>query len=287
LVQSLLRGEPAAQLIVIPLLDYAVGMAGMIELTGGGVWYDEQGQGEPLMLLHGGAVDARFFDGNVEELAQRFRVVTTDLWGHGRSPDREGPFSLESYATDVTELIERVAGGSAHVLGHSIGAAVALTLALRRPGLVRRLVLVSGGFSHEAEIGTEGGVTDEQVAQTVAFLGAGYGAVSPDGEEHFAVVVRKDFELSAREPELTAAEVGKVGSRTLVMVADDDVVSLDHTLELYRAIPDSELSVVPGTSHFLLREKPDLCNAIILGFLTTDPVPTVAPIRRAGDRQEG
>jgi pimeloyl-ACP methyl ester carboxylesterase len=221
-------------------------MAGMIELTGGGVWYDEQGQGEPLVLLHGGAVDARFFDGNVEELAQRFRVVTTDLWGHGRSPDREGPFSLESYATDVTELIERVAGGSAHVLGHSIGAAVALTLPLRRPGLVRRLVLVSGGFSHEAEIGTEGGVTDEQVAQTIAFPGVVYGAVSPDGEEHFDVVVRKDFELSAREPELTAAEVGKVGSRTLVMVADDDVVSLEHTLELYRAIQDSELSGCAG-----------------------------------------
>src|SRR4029450_5793170 len=158
-------------------------MAGMIELTGGGVWYDEQGQGEPLVLLHGGAVDARFFDGNVEELAQRFRVVTTDLWGHGRSPDREGPFSLESYATDVTELIERVAGGSAPVLGHSIGAAVALTLPLRRPGLVRRLVLVSGGFSHEAEIGTEGGVTDEQVAQRIAVPGVVYGAVSPDGEE--------------------------------------------------------------------------------------------------------
>lgn len=262
-------------------------MGGYAELTNGAVWYDERGQGEPLVLLHGGAVDSRFFDRNVPALADRFRLITTDLWGHGRTADREGGFSLESFATDVGELIERVAGGPVHLLGHSIGAAVALTVALRRPDLVRRLVLASGGFDHEAEIGTEGGVSDEQIEQTVAFLGSTYGAVSPDGEDHFPVVVRKDFELSSREPALTADEVGAVRARTLVLVADDDIVTLEHTLELYRAIPDSELSVVPGTSHFLLQEKPAACNAIILDFLTNDPVPTVAPIRRAPARPGG
>jgi hypothetical protein len=50
---------------------------------------------------------------------------------------------------------------------------------------------------------------------------------------------------------------------------------------MYEGIPNSELAVVPGTSHFLLQEKPALCNTIIVDFLTTQPVPTVAPIRRA------
>jgi pimeloyl-ACP methyl ester carboxylesterase len=256
-------------------------MGGYAELTNGTVWYNERGQGEPLVLLHGGAVDSRFFDHNVPALADRFHVITTDLWGHGRTADREGQFSLESFAIDVEELIERIAGGPALLLGHSIGATVALTVALRRPDLVRRLVLVSGGFRHEAEIGSEGPVSDEQIEQTVAFLGSSYGEVSPDGEDHFPVVVRKGIELSSREPALTAEEVAAVSARTLVMVADDDIVVLEHMLELYRAIPDSELSVVPGTSHFLLQEKPAACNAILLDFLTNDPVPTVAPIRRA------
>ena len=85
-------------------------MAGYIELTNGSIWYDEQGQGEALVLLHGGAVDARFFEHNVAPLAEHYRVITTDLWGHGRTADRAGPFTLESFATDVAELIERVAG---------------------------------------------------------------------------------------------------------------------------------------------------------------------------------
>ena len=251
------------------------------ELTNGSVWYDERGQGEPLVLLHGGAVDARFFEHNVEGLADSFRVITTDLWGHGRTADRDVSFTLDSFATDVAELIEKVAGEPAHVLGHSIGAAVALILTLRRPELVRKMVQISGGFDIEADAGIERPSIDQMVEQTVAFLGASYGAVSPDGEDHFPVVVRKDFDLSSREPALTAAEVAAVTHRTLVMVADDDITSLEHQLDFYRALPNSELAVVPGTSHFLLQEKPALCNAIVLDFLANDPVPTVAPIRRA------
>ena len=261
---------------------YHARMAGYAELTNGSVWYDERGGGEPLVLLHGGAVDSRFFEHNVGPLSERFRVITTDLWGHGRTADREGPFSFESFATDVAELIEQVVGGPAHVLGHSIGADVALVLALRRPDLIRRLVNTSGGLNIHPEFGTEGGVSDEQVEQTVAFLGSRYGEVSPDGEDHFRVVVRKDFDLSANEPTPTAEDVAAITARTLVMASDDDIVPLENFIALYRAIPNSELAIVPGTSHFLLQEKPDACNAIIVDFLANDPVPTVAPIRRAG-----
>ena len=256
-------------------------MGDYIDLTNGRVWYEERGTGEPVVLIHGGAVDTRFFKDNVPALAERFRVIGTDLWGHGRSPDREGPFTLASFASDVAELIERVAGGRAHVVGHSIGAVVALTLALARPELVDRLVMISGGYDINADEPNPMSI-DDMVAGTVAFLGTTYGEVSPDGEAHFAVVTRKDFELSAREPILSAEEVGRIqAARTLVMVADDDITSLEHSIDMHRAVAGSELAVVPGTSHFLLQEKPALVNAILLDFLANDPVPTVAPVRRA------
>lgn len=253
-------------------------MGAYVRLAGGDVWYDEAGSGDPVVLIHGGAVDGRFFKDNVPGLSDRFRVITVDLWGHGRSPDRDGPFTLDSFATDVADLIERVAGGRAHVVGHSIGAAVALVLALARPDVVDRLVLASGGFDSSEEQIPD---IDAAVAGTVSFLGATYGEVSPDGEEHFAVVTRKDFELSGREPRLAEADLAGVRSRTLVLSADDDLTPLDHTVRMYLAIPDSELAIVPGTSHFFLQEKPELSNAILRGFLADDPVATVAPVRRA------
>ena len=249
-----------------------------LHLAGGRVWHEDHGQGTPVVMIHGGAVDGRFFEHNVPALAERFRVITVDLWGHGRSPDRDGPFSLDSFAQDVAEVIERVADGRAHVFGHSIGATVALVLALRRPDVVDRLVLASGGFDSSGEQIED---IDAAVTGTVQFLGSTYGEVSPDGEEHFAVVVRKDFELSNREPRLTEADVAKVQARTLVLVADDDLTPLPHTIAMYLAIAGSELAVVPGTSHFFLQEKPELSNAIIGSFLGDDPVATVAPVRRA------
>jgi pimeloyl-ACP methyl ester carboxylesterase len=93
----------------------------------------------------------------------------------------------------------------------------------------------------------------------------------------YAKLARMNWE----EPTLTTSDLSGVTSRTLVMVGDDDEVTLEHAIAMYRGIRDAELAVVPGTSHGLLHEKPALCNAILVDFLTTDPVPTFAPIRRA------
>jgi pimeloyl-ACP methyl ester carboxylesterase len=80
---------------------------------------------------------------------------------------------------------------------------------------------------------------------------------------------------------LDVAELAKVTCRSLVMFSDDDLVTPQHMIDMYAALPNAELAIVPGTSHFLTQEKPDLVNQIVVDFLTKDPVPTVAPIRRA------
>jgi pimeloyl-ACP methyl ester carboxylesterase len=82
-------------------------------------------------------------------------------------------------------------------------------------------------------------------------------------------------------PTLTTDDLAAVTCRTLVMVGDDDEVGPEHAVAFLRALPRGELAVVPGTSHGLLVEKPALCHALLADFLTRDPVPTLAPIRRA------
>jgi pimeloyl-ACP methyl ester carboxylesterase len=110
---------------------------------------------------------------------------------------------------------------------------------------------------------------------------AEHGEVSPDGEDQFPVVAAKIGEMFAREPDLQASELSAITARTLLLVADDDIMTLAHTVEMYDSIPNCELAVVPGTSHFLTQEKPGLVNQIVVDFLTHEPVVTMAPIRRA------
>ncbi len=150
-------------------------------------------------------------------------------------------------------------------------------VALRRPDVTRRVVLVAGVFHHDGWA-PEAIDPDHQPPEFLARL---YAEVSPDGAEHYPVIVAKLAQMHIQEPTLAASELRHVRSRALVMVGDDDEVTLEHAVATYRGLRDSELMVVPGTSHGLLVEKPTLCNTVIVEFLTTDPVATMAPIRRA------
>jgi pimeloyl-ACP methyl ester carboxylesterase len=253
-------------------------MAEYAELGTVRTWYDEHGDGEPLVLMHGGLVDARFFAPNLEPLAERFHVYTPERRGHGHSPDVEGPITYQLMADDTIAFLEQVVGRPADLVGHSDGAFVAMLVAMQRPELVNRLVMISGGFDKSGEAAPD---MEFDVDQVVQFLGGAYGELSPDGAAHFPVVVAKIGEMMTNEPRLDASELSRVPHRSLVMFSDDDLMTLSHAVEMFEALPNAEFAVVPGTSHFLTQEKPHLVNAILLDFLTNEPVPTVAPIRRA------
>lgn len=252
-------------------------MPGTVEIDGVAVWYDDVGEGEPLVLLHPGLVDARVFAPNLPALAEHFHVFTPDRRGHGHTPDVDGPLTYDDMARETARFIELVIGGPVRLMGHSDGAIVAMLTTLKWPQLVRQLVCASAPFHHD-------GWLPEAIdpdAEPPEFFATSYGEVSPDGIEHFPVVVDKLRRAHHEGPTLQPAQLADVACRTLVMVADDDEVTLEHAIEFYRSLPRGELAVVPGTSHGLLVEKPDLCHAILLDFLTKEPTPLLAPIRRA------
>jgi pimeloyl-ACP methyl ester carboxylesterase len=252
---------------------------GYVQLGDVRTWYAEYGDGEPLVLLHpgGGGIDARALDPNLPAFAARFLVYTPERRAHGRTPDPAGPISYDLMAQDTIAFLETVAGGPARLVGVSDGAVVALLTARARPDLVSRLVLVAGVFHQDGWQPEALGAPGPEFA---AYLARAYAELSPDGPGHFPEVVAKLERLHAEEPTLTTADLAAVTPRTLVMAGDDDEPRMEHVIELYRGLPDAELAVVPGTSHGLMVEKPGLCHTIILDFLTSDPVPTLAPIRR-------
>lgn len=250
-----------------------------IQLGDVATWYDVHGDGEPVVLLHGAFVDSRMFAPAMPALVGRFRVYTTDRRGHGHTPDVDGPLSYDLMAEDLINFLEKLVGEPAHLVGHSDGANVALTVALRRPDLVRKLVLISGNFHHDGVL--PGVLDDFEDAETQRYLAGRYAEVSPHGEGHFPIVARKMLDMGRTGPTLTPADLGAIPNRTLVMSGDDDAIALEHTIALYRAIPNSELSITANASHLLVMEKPNQVYSEIADFLTNEPVPTRQPIRRA------
>lgn len=245
-------------------------------VNGARMWYDVHGDGTPLVLLHGGLSDSRDFDGFLDSLAGHFRVYRTDRRGHGRTADVDGPITAQVMADDLIAFLDRVVGEPARLIGYSAGAVVALMAAVARPDLAERLVLVSGAYHRDGML-----IWPSAEGEPPAPLVAAYAEVSPDGAEHFPVLLEKVSRAMTEEPWLDAAQLSAVTCPTLIMAGDDDLVTHEHTLELYRGIPNSELAIIPRTSHLLLYEKPSLCAGVITDFLTTEPAATLMPIRRA------
>lgn len=245
-------------------------------LDAGGVhtYYEIEGDGDPLVLLHGGFTTIESWGAQTPALAERYRVHLPERRGHGRTPDVPGPTGFGIMARDTIAFMEALGITAAHVVGWSDGAVVGLELALARPDLVRKLVFMSGHANLD-------GLAPAQAAQLSnltpdllpPMLREAYDAVSPDGPDHFPVVFEKLTAAWKIEPRYAMSDLARVSSPTLVMLADDDIVRVDHAAAMQAAIPDAQLAVVPGTDHLLLFEKPELVSRLILDFLADEQPP--------------
>jgi len=253
-----------------------------IEINGITTWYSEQGEGEPLLLLHGG-VAASFYShgsGMVDALASHFRVFCMDRRAHGFTHDPGGAITYDAMAADTIAFLEAIGCGPAHLVGYSDGANVAMLVAMRRPQLVLRLALLSGNFHYSAltDVVADPAALADQAAEA---CGAWYDANSPSGPGHAHDLAKRMSVEWAQAPALTEADLGGISAHTLVMGADDDMIPLEHFVAQYLAIPHSELAILPNTSHIFASEKPALTNGMLIDFLTKEPTPTLWPVRRA------
>jgi pimeloyl-ACP methyl ester carboxylesterase len=257
-------------------------MGEYLDIADHSTWVETTGEGdETVLLLHGGLSNCDDLLQSIgPALTERYRVVTFDRRGHGRTADVEGPLHYDDMAADTIAVLETVVGGPAHLVGWSDGGIVSLLLSMRRPDLVTRQVLVGTNFHHDGLL-PEFALGDDPNAPDVAMFKALYEAVAVD-PVNWPVFFTKTERMWREEPTLTVDDLKVVQAPTLVLVGDDDAVYFDHTIALYEGIAGSQLCVVPGTSHTVALEKPPLFDELVLAFLAeTAPPFTMVPMRRA------
>ncbi|WP_106129701.1 alpha/beta fold hydrolase [Pseudosporangium ferrugineum] len=212
-------------------------------------WHGKPGASPfPLLLIHGGGSTIESNWGRlIPALEESRRILAVELQGHGRTGAGDGPASFEGSADDVAGLLTELAVGPVDVLGFSNGGQVAMQLAARHPGAVRRLVVASAPFRRDGMIE---GFWDGMAAATYADLPQPYReadlAVSGD-PAHAEQMFRLDRDLMLTGfTDWPEALVASIVAPTLVIAADRDVVRPAHAVQLASLIPGARLLIVPG-----------------------------------------
>ncbi len=257
------------------------------DVNGINLYYEIHGDGEPLVLIHGGLGGIAEFGALLPALAETRQVIAVELQAHGRTADIDRPLSYEFMADDIAALIEHLGLENADIMGFSLGGGVALQTAIRHPEVVRKLVLISTAYSTS-------GIHDEFRAGMLAMNAEAaqqmletpmyqfYSSVAPDVDD-WPTLVAKSGELHAQDYDWSE-EVAAITAPTLIIAGDNDFIWPSHAVALYELLgggvaggmvaemPGSQLAVLPSTIHFTILSRTELLLPLITPFLDA-PLP--------------
>jgi pimeloyl-ACP methyl ester carboxylesterase len=244
--------------------------SGYVDVDGLKTYYEVLGDGPPLLLLHGGFGNAPSMAPMAQRLAGTHRVYIPERRGHGRTADI-GEITYEAMAQDTAGFIREMELGRVPVVGYSDGAVICLYLVIKHPNLAERIVPVSANFHWSGltermrEVFAKS--TPEAFAMVLGDLVTHYNEVSPDGPDHFPVVFAKLQRLFLTQPTLTTEDLAAIQAPALIIAADRDIMTVEHTVELHKAIPNSQLCILPGANHNLVFDRADEVCAAVSRFL--------------------
>ena len=250
------------------------------------IYYETHGTGEgrPLVLVHGALSGIGTSFGTVlPMLAKNRPVIALELQAHGRTPDIDRPFTIEHFAADVVELLDRLGLARADVFGWSMGASVALRLGTDHADRVGRLVLASVSFDHSGVYpGLLEGIQDLQPEHLHGSeFHEEYLRTAPD-PKGWANLVTKMKRLDADLPQWPADRIGALAAPTMLVLGDSDIVRPEHSVEMFRllgggvpgdltGLPRCRLAILPGTTHTTIPQRADWLAPMIDEFLDGEP----------------
>ncbi|HEV2097825.1 MAG TPA: alpha/beta hydrolase [Stellaceae bacterium] len=246
-----------------PTLPKAV-HSGYAPVNGVRIWYATFGDGEPVILLHGGLANADYWGGQVRELQKNYRVIVMDSRGHGRSTRNEQPFGYDLMAADVIGLMDFLKIPKAAIVGWSDGAIIGLDIAMHHPERVSKLF----AFAANSDPSGVADIARSQVFNAfIARAQKEYEKLSPTPGEYkaFLAQITKMWET---QPNWTAADLQRIAVPVWIVDADhDEAIKRSNTEFMAANIPNAGLMLQPQVSHFSFLQDPQQFTDDVLHFL--------------------
>lgn len=257
--------------------------SGYIEANGVNYYFEIHGQGEPLLLLHGGLGSIEMFGPVLPMLAEGREVVGVDLHGHGRTALGDRPISVVDMGDDMAVVLNELGYERVDVLGYSLGGGVAFRLAVQHPETVRRLALVSTGYARDGfypemlpQQAQVGAAMAEAMKGTPMY--ESYMAIAPNPDD-FPRLLDRMGELM-RQPYDWSEDVEKLAMPVMLVYGDSDMYRPEHIVDFYQLLGGglrdagwnrehmsrNRLAILPDLTHYEIFFAPAMA-ATVLPFL--------------------
>lgn len=231
------------------------------DINGIKIYYEIYGAGEPLVLIHGNGGSINAGREQIAFFSRHYKVIAVDSRGQGKTTDSSDSLTYDAMAADLNGLLDHLHIDSAYIIGQSDGAIIGLITAYRYPVKVKRLVAMSPNIRPDSM------VLYPKVAEDVAKELAKYEDSLKAGNKGVTRKL-KLLRLMQYHPHISATELATIKAPVMVMCGDRDLIQLSHIIEIFRAIPASNLCVLPGSTHFALRKNPEVFNETIYRFFS-------------------
>jgi pimeloyl-ACP methyl ester carboxylesterase len=229
------------------------------------MYYAVYGEGEPVLLIHGGLGHGDVWGFQIPALAESHQVIVADSRGHGRSTRSAKPFGYQLMADDYLALLDHLGIEKVALVGWSDGGIIGLDIAIRHPERLSRLFAFAANYTPE---GVKATVADDPTFKAyIARAAKDYARLSPTPEE-FDEFVAQISEMWATEPNYSQDQLRAITVPTVIFAGEhEEAIEPAHTAEMATLIPHAELSIMKDASHFAMWQQPDAFNAIVLDFL--------------------
>jgi pimeloyl-ACP methyl ester carboxylesterase len=213
------------------------------------MYYEVYGEGQPLLLLHGngGSIGSRVNE--IPQFAKKYKVIAVDSRCHGKTECKTGDLNYEMMASDVNELLNKLGIDSCFIWGHSDGGILGLIMAYSYPSRVKKLLTTGVNVFPDTTA----------LFPKLVELSKMY-PMLPD------TMMQKHIKLTVFHPNISFEKLKIIKAPVLVMAGDRDAVREEHTIKIFQSIPNAQLSIIPGATHFIANEKPALFHLLFSDF---------------------
>jgi pimeloyl-ACP methyl ester carboxylesterase len=254
--------------------------SGHVAVNGLNYYYEIQGEGEPLLLLHGGLGQIEMFEPLLPEFTRRRQIIAVDLQGHGRTPLGDRPINLVDIGNDLAEILKKFGYQQVDVLGYSFGGGAALRLAIQHPDLVRRLAVVSAPYAQDGffpemlpQQAQVGAAMAEFMKDTPMYKSSV--AVAPNPDE-FPKLLDAMGEYM-RKPYNWAEDIKKLKGPVMLVYGDSDMIRPEHIVSFYQLLggglkdagwqrehmSHNRLAILPDLTHYEMFLSFRLLDAVL------------------------